>query len=156
MEMQGKLSWQSANKHFVYCEVWHLESLILITCWCHDFIEFLYTCIWIILLCWSSHPADFKNRLPSCPLWITVHWVNKLPVGNIKSFWYIIITWNIWHWSSGDMQDFSDEEAPTSEGGANLLFDQFSRKLYENEENLTIGVHTRHCHYWFTYWWDKM
>ena len=37
------------------------------------------------------------------------------------------------------IQDFPEEEAPTPEGGANILFGHFSRKLHENEEILDGG-----------------
>ena len=41
------------------------------------------------------------------------------------------------------IQDFPQGGALTLEGGANLLFDQFSPKLYENEEILGQGARVR-------------
>ena len=49
---------------------------------------------------------------------------------------YSLKYWNRKQWQ---IQDFQEGRRRGREGGAKILFDQFSQKLHENEKKLTQG-----------------
>ena len=50
---------------------------------------------------------------------------------------YSLNYWNLKQWQ---IQDFPERGCQPQRGGANILFDQFSQKLHENEKKLTWGA----------------